>query len=276
MLDSTVNQSDSWSQRRQGATEPPNEMPTKKTSADSPQPTVTNQAPEQPDLIVKVPRKGAGRRQKSVDEGAHGAGESGQPMDIIAIELKASREARGLSISQLHTYTGIARTALHDYEAGRYKPGANEIRKLCDALGITPNKLLTGRENPQSEPTPLERVFASGSGNVQVMKAGQLLLMLPLDEREAIYKILMGLVSSRYPAEKVQTALEGMDLLAGIMNVAAAHVENPDEEISPAMVEKRLAEISPDLVSPERAEKVRKERKAEREKQSPPDKSGTQ
>lgn len=245
-------------------------MPTKKTSADNPQPTDSSQAPKQPDLLVRVPRKGAGGRQKSVDEGV-----SGQPMDIIAIELKASREARGLSISQLHSYTGIARTALHDYEAGRYKPGANEIRKLCDALGITPNKLLTGRETPQTEPTPMERVFGSGSENVQATKAATLLLMLPLDEREAFFKLIMGLVSSRYPAEKVKSALEQVEIFAGMMNVAAAHVENPDEEISQAMVEKRIREVSPELVSPERAERVRKEREAKREEQTPPDKGGS-
>jgi transcriptional regulator with XRE-family HTH domain len=248
-------------------------MATKKTSPNSPQPTSANRAQREPDLIIKVPTKGGPRSQKSVDEGGTKASQSGQPMDIIAIQLKASREARGVSISQLHSDTGIARTALHDYEAGRYKPGANEIRKLCDALGITPNKLLTGRENPQTPPTPLEKVFGSGSENVQVMKAGQLLLMLPLEEREAFYKILMGIVSSRYPAEKVKAAMEQMEIMAGIMNIAAARVDNPSEEVSDEAVKKRMAEINPELVSDERAERVRKEREAKRHEQSPPAKS---
>ncbi|RDV00118.1 helix-turn-helix domain-containing protein [Trinickia dinghuensis] len=203
---------------------------------------------------AKTPRK--------VDSGAavDQSEAEGQQLDVIAIQLKVSREARGLSVSQLHATTGIARTALHDYEAGRYKPGANEIRKLCDALGITPNKLLTGRDNPESPKTPLEEVFGTGSEHVQVMKAGQLILMLPPDERDAFYKLLLGLVSSRYPADKVREALEAMDLMAGILNAAVALKTDPDATIDVEHVRKHVAQVNPDLVSDERAEKVRKAR----------------
>lgn len=189
-------------------------------------------------------------------------------MDVIAIQLKASREARGLSISQLHTTTGIARTALHDYEAGRYKPGANEIRKLCTALGITPNKLLTGRDNPETPETPLEKVFGTSSEGVKIAKAGRLLHMLPPDERDAFYKLLLGLVSARYSAEQVTESLEAVDVLMGVMNFAAVRVTNPDEEISEETARKRIAEINPDVVSDERAERVRKQR--EQERKAPP------
>jgi transcriptional regulator with XRE-family HTH domain len=244
-------------------------MATKRTGADSQQPRFANQAQHEPDLIVEAPRKNGGRTKNSAGEDAAKANESGPPMDVIAIQLKASREARGVSISQLHTTTGIARTALHDYEAGRYKPGANEIRKLCEALGITPNKLLTGRDNPATPETPLEKVFGAGSENVKVAKAGQLLLMLPLEERDAFYKLLLGLVSARYPAEQVAKVLEGVDMLMGVMNFAAARVTNPDEEISEETARKRIAEIAPDLVSDERAERVRKQREKERQVSSP-------
>lgn len=200
----------------------------------------------------------------ALEKGAGKAESNGAPLDIIAIELKASREARGLSVSQLHSITGIARTALHDYESGRYKPGANEIRKLCEALGITPNKLLTGRDNPETPATPLETVFGAGGPAIQVMKASQLLHLLPVDERDAFYKLLLGLVSARYPADHVKAVLERTDMIAGIMNFAAARVTNPEEEISEATATKRIAEIAPELVSDERAEKVQREREAKR------------
>ena len=198
--------------------------------------------------------------EAEIEQGNSAATGEAPPLDVIAIQLKASREARGLSVSQLHTATGIARTALHDYEAGRYKPGANEIRKLCEALGITPNKLLTGRDNPESPKTPLEEVFGSGSENRQVMKAGQLLLMLPPDERDAFFKLLLSLVSSRYPAEKVREAMEQIEVVAGVLNVMASRVTDPDAPIDTELVKKHVAQINPDLVSDERTKRVRKAR----------------
>lgn len=66
--------------------------------------------------------------------------------DALPAELKNAREAKGLSFSDVHRVTGISRTTLHDYESGRSKPGAREIVKLCDALEISPNRLLLGSE----------------------------------------------------------------------------------------------------------------------------------
>ncbi|HGL6718391.1 helix-turn-helix domain-containing protein [Burkholderia contaminans] len=215
-----------------------------------------------------------GARRQNAEGGKLGAEvkSDGAQLDVIAIQLKASREARGLSVSQLHASTGIARTALHDYEAGRYKPGANEIRKLCEALGITPNKLLTGRDNPESPKTPLEEVFGAGSEHVQIMKAGQLLLMLPPDERDAFYKLLLGLVSARYSAEKLKESMEQIEVVAGVLNLMGARVTDPDAALDVEHVKKHMAQINPELVSEERAERVRKERAAKQKPVAPPSK----
>lgn len=68
--------------------------------------------------------------------------------DALPLELKSAREAKNLTFSDLSRATGISRTALHDYESGRSKPGARELVKLCEALQVTPNRLLLGSENP--------------------------------------------------------------------------------------------------------------------------------
>lgn len=68
--------------------------------------------------------------------------------DAISIELRKAREAKGLTFSDLHRLTGLSRTALHQYESGKTKPGAREILKLCEILEISPNRLLTGSEDP--------------------------------------------------------------------------------------------------------------------------------
>lgn len=68
--------------------------------------------------------------------------------DSIALEIRKAREARGLSFTDLSRLTGVSRTTLHDYESGRSKPGAKELLRLCEALEVTPNRLLLGVESP--------------------------------------------------------------------------------------------------------------------------------
>lgn len=76
------------------------------------------------------------------------------PENTIGVRLRAAREARGLSQTALATRTkladgtgkGVARTVLVGYEAGTFRPGAREIRLICQALSITPNWLILGAE----------------------------------------------------------------------------------------------------------------------------------
>lgn len=76
------------------------------------------------------------------------------PENSIGVRLRAAREARGLSQTALATRTklidstgkGVARTVLVGYEAGTFRPGAREIRLICQALSITPNWLILGAE----------------------------------------------------------------------------------------------------------------------------------
>lgn len=74
------------------------------------------------------------------------------PEDGIGARLRAAREAKGYSQTHLSDYTkevdaarkGIHRTVLVGYESGQTRPGAREIRILCEALSVTPNWLIYG------------------------------------------------------------------------------------------------------------------------------------
>lgn len=87
------------------------------------------------------------------------------PENTIGVRLRAAREARGLSQTALATRTkladvtgkGVARTVLVGYEAGTFRPGAREIRLICQALSITPNWLILGAEG-STEQASLELV----------------------------------------------------------------------------------------------------------------------
>lgn len=76
------------------------------------------------------------------------------PEDGIGDRIRSARDARGLSQTALATRTkmvdpagkGVARTVLVGYESGNFRPGAREIRLICQALSVTPNWLLLGDE----------------------------------------------------------------------------------------------------------------------------------
>lgn len=82
------------------------------------------------------------------------AGGAPTPEDGIGDRIRSAREGRGLSQTALAARTkmvdqagkGVARTVLVGYESGNFRPGAREIRLLCQALSVTPNWLVMGDE----------------------------------------------------------------------------------------------------------------------------------
>jgi transcriptional regulator with XRE-family HTH domain len=89
-----------------------------------------------------------------VQEGAAAAPEEG-----IGDRIRAARESRGLSQTALSARTkvvdstgkGVARTVLVGYEAGTFRPGAREMRLLCQALSVSPNWLLLGADGTTTQ-----------------------------------------------------------------------------------------------------------------------------
>lgn len=80
--------------------------------------------------------------------------DSDAPEHGIGDRIRAAREARGLSQTSLANRTamadatgkGVGRTVLFGYESGKFRPGAREIRLICQALSVTPNWLILGDE----------------------------------------------------------------------------------------------------------------------------------
>lgn len=203
----------------------------------------------------------ATKRSKTEEQPNVGAGHE---LDVTAIQLKRRREELGLSIVDLHKATGIARTALHDYEAGRYKPGLTEIRKLCAALRVTPNRLVVGRDDLERQPTALEETFGVGPQDVRLVKLVRLTSMLPPDEQEAVMTLVLGLVTSRYAKARVTEEMSAVDLAMGITNLMTkATKEGVADKVTPEYAAKAIGEVAPDLVSEERAKQAaeRKPRK---------------
>ena len=80
-------------------------------------------------------------------------------------ELRAGKNLNHDALSELTKLAdaqkrGIARTTLRGYELGVYKPGIRELRVLCQALGVSPNKLIFGEDTNEFTAPPLGAVTA--------------------------------------------------------------------------------------------------------------------
>jgi DNA-binding XRE family transcriptional regulator len=56
--------------------------------------------------------------------------------------LRAYREEKFLSQRELAVRAGVSRSTVVDAEAGRVCPHPRTVRKLADALGVTPGSLV--------------------------------------------------------------------------------------------------------------------------------------
>lgn len=124
--------------------------------------------------------------------------------DGIGIRLKAARETKGLSQSDLHNKTGLSRTVLINYEAGRHKPGARELRLLCDALEVSPNQLIYGTEEPHSRTTGLaDTILNMGQAAIAptILIAPMLGAMLGKDDSRMLLNLIESLLRAKSPED---------------------------------------------------------------------------
>ncbi len=68
-------------------------------------------------------------------------------------------EERGISQYRLSKLTGISAKTISDWRSKKTNPGADKIMAICEALQISPETLLTGRDRDAS-PGGLPRMEA--------------------------------------------------------------------------------------------------------------------
>lgn len=67
---------------------------------------------------------------------------SSETTGIFSARLRAAREARGLSQSELAVRSGFQPSAISHFETQRRSPSFDNLRKLADALRVTTDYLL--------------------------------------------------------------------------------------------------------------------------------------
>lgn len=134
----------------------------------------------------------------------------------VSAEVRKARERADMTVSDLHRVTGISRTVLQGYEAGRFVPGAMELKKLCNVLKVTPNRILFGEENPlESKP-----LLASFVGDVtkasSTAKLAIVLQALSSEELSSLLSLVESIVIARVGGvKKLQQLFHAVDVMIG-------------------------------------------------------------
>lgn len=154
----------------------------------------------------------APRKAKSVDV----------PEDGIGHRLREAREALGLTQVGLATRTkiadkkgeGISRTVLIGYEAGTYKPGAREIRILCETLSVTPNWLLYQKETPFETTQASMNFMRAGDEITIAVRLAVAALALKGHERDLIASLILSIAGRALGDTRLSGLLATASLLS--------------------------------------------------------------
>jgi len=174
-------------------------------------------------------------------------------LNITAIELKRAREALGLTHTELHRMTGISRSVLFGYEAGRTVPNTEQLRLLSQALQVNPNRLVFGTDEPFKPRTGLRSLVKLRNSPLGIVAAT---IFVPIvfaslddDQLEAVLTLLASLIEARNPeASKQITAFaEVMGELIGdgspeALAIIAAKAK--DQEFIDALAKKIEAKVA--------------------------------
>jgi transcriptional regulator with XRE-family HTH domain len=162
------------------------------------------------------------------------AGKSGVDRDAflmaVSAEVRKARERADMTVSDLHRETGISRTVLQGYEAGRFVPGGMELKKLCQVLKVTPNRILFGEESPLENKPLLASYIGDVSKATGTAKLAIALQVLSSEELAALLSLVESIVIGRVGgAKNLQKLLNAADLLIGDAETPG-FIENMGEE----------------------------------------------
>lgn len=141
------------------------------------------------------------------------------PEDGIGDRIRAARERRGLSQTATAARTkmvdpagkGVARTVLVGYEAGNFRPGAREIRLICEALSVSPNWLILGAEGTTAQAS-MEMV-RSRDWTAAVRLAAAIAILKP-HERAALQSLVLSLAGRQLGDMKLSALLTTGSMIA--------------------------------------------------------------
>ena len=171
--------------------------------------------------------------------------EAKKQLDPLAVELVRARKDAGWTQNELHQRTGISRDAIKGYESGRNMPGSRELRVLCEALGVSANRVLWGRDDFQAAAGPVKGIFADPAMEQATLALRMFILvgLLTKQEQEAIFTLIEPIIVGRKGGrEEVRKAFAAAGVLGQELQ---GEVEKIAETImKEAMTDERVADLN--------------------------------
>ena len=138
------------------------------------------------------------------------------PLDVIASAVRRERERTGLSLSEVAKRAGIAKSTLHQLEAGTGNPSVETLWALGVALNVPFGRLL----EPEAAPP---RVIRAGEGpsirSEQGDYVGTLLATCPPGARRDLYLITIGLGAVRQAEAHLVGSVEHVLVMSGAVRL---------------------------------------------------------
>ena len=138
------------------------------------------------------------------------------PLDVIAAAVRRERERAGLSLSEVAKRAGIAKSTLHQLEAGGGNPSVETLWALGVALNVPFARLI----EPEAAPP---RVIRAGEGpairSEQADYVGTLLATCPPGARRDIYLITMGAGARREADAHLAGNVEHVVVMSGAVRL---------------------------------------------------------
>jgi transcriptional regulator with XRE-family HTH domain len=103
---------------------------------------------------------------------------SSKPSEKFPQRLRAARESRKLSQSELAERTGLQPSAVSHFETGQRAPSFDNLKRLADALDVTTDYLLGRTAEPAATGPNVDRLFR----HAERMSAGDLEILADFAE----------------------------------------------------------------------------------------------
>ena len=72
-------------------------------------------------------------------------------MPFDGMKLRELRLRRALTLRELGVLSGVAYDTIHGIETGKHQPRPSTVRKLADALGVTPDVFFSDLERDEGK-----------------------------------------------------------------------------------------------------------------------------
>lgn len=117
---------------------------------------------------------------------------------LFADRLFNERRKAGLTQDELGQRIDMERRQVARYEAGTHAPSVVNLRRICDALRVSPNFMLYGTEEPFKVESAYDRLAQGDSMERVIPKLAMTLTLVGIDDRRTLTDLIVRLAEAKH------------------------------------------------------------------------------